>query len=111
MARRRTGRRNTKALNARLDCELDTDLISWLEALPSGRRSEAIRDVLRMGLRTDNLRDELERIMSFKTDTMYQRMRSMVGNLIGVALENKEAVRQHFLQLQKEHLSLKQASV
>jgi len=55
--------------------------------------------------------DELDRIMSFKTDTMYQRMRSMVGNLIGVALENKEAVRQHFLQLQKEHLSLKQASV
>src|SRR5688500_10305898 len=63
MARRRTGRRNTKALNARLDCELDSDLISWLEALPSGRRSEAIRDVLRMGLRTDNLRDDLECII------------------------------------------------
>jgi hypothetical protein len=55
--------------------------------------------------------DELDRIMSFKTENMYQRMRTMVGNLIGVTLESKEAVRTHFLQLQKEHLSLKQANV
>lgn len=54
--------------------------------------------------------DQLDRIMSFKTESMYQRMRTMVGNLVGVPLENKEAVRGYFLQLQKEHLSLKQAS-
>jgi hypothetical protein len=63
MTRRRTGRRNTKALNARLDHELDVDLIDWLDALPSGRRSEAIRDVLRMGLRVDGLRTELEAVI------------------------------------------------
>jgi hypothetical protein len=45
--------------------------------------------------------DELDRILSFKTENMYQRMRTMIGNLIGVSLENKEAVRRHFLQLQK----------
>lgn len=55
--------------------------------------------------------DELDRIMSFKTDAMYRRMRTMIGNLVGVTLDSKEAVRTHFLQLQKENLSLKQASV
>lgn len=63
MTRQRTGRRNTKTLNARLDCELDIDLIDWLEALPAGRRSEAIRDGLRMGLRMDSLRTELEAVI------------------------------------------------
>jgi hypothetical protein len=63
MTRRRTGRRNTRALNARLDCELDSDLINWLEALPSGRRSDAIRDGLRMGLRSDSLRTDLEGVI------------------------------------------------
>ena len=53
--------------------------------------------------------DELDRILSFKTENMYKRMCTMVGNLIGVSLENKEAVRTNFLQLQKEHLSLKGA--
>ena len=55
--------------------------------------------------------DELDRIMSFKTENMYKRMRTMVGNLVGVALESKEAVRTHFMQLQKENLSFKQANV
>ena len=53
--------------------------------------------------------DELTRILGFKTESMYGRMRTMVGNLIGVSLENKEAVRTNFLQLQKENLSLKRA--
>ncbi len=47
--------------------------------------------------------DELDRILSFKTETMYSRMRTMVGNLIALSLENKEAVRRNFLQLQKEN--------
>lgn len=64
MARKQTGRRNTKALNARLDYELDTDLIDWLDALPPGRRSEEIRDVLRRGLRIDSLRTELEAVIT-----------------------------------------------
>ena len=54
--------------------------------------------------------DELNRILGFKNETMYQRMRTMVGNLIGVPLDSKEAVRRHFMQLQKEHFSLKGAN-
>ena len=53
--------------------------------------------------------DELDRILSFKTDNMYKRMRTMVGNLIGISLEDKEAVKRNFLQLQKENFSLKGA--
>ena len=45
----------------------------------------------------------LDRILGFQTETMYTRMRTMVGNLVGLALENKEAVRTNFLQLQKEN--------
>src|SRR6185369_7277096 len=33
--------------------------------------------------------DDLEPIMSFKTETMYTRMRTMVGNLIALDLDNK----------------------
>jgi len=47
--------------------------------------------------------DQLDRILSFKTDALYARMRTMIGNLVGVPLENKEAVRRNFLQLQKEN--------
>src|ERR1044071_1474804 len=47
--------------------------------------------------------DDLEPIMSFKSETMYTRMRTMVGNLISLDLDNKEAVRRNFLQLQKEN--------
>jgi hypothetical protein len=53
--------------------------------------------------------DELDRILAFKTENMYGRMRNMVGNLIGTRLENKEAVRRNFLELQRENLSLKGA--
>lgn len=48
---------------------------------------------------------ELDRIMSFKSETMYARMRTMVGNLISEDLDTKEAVRRNFLQLQKENIA------
>jgi hypothetical protein len=64
MARQPSGRRSTKFLHARLDCELDTDLIDWLDALPPGRRSEVVRDVVRRGLRIDGLRTELEAVIT-----------------------------------------------
>jgi hypothetical protein len=51
MSRKGKGRRNTRALNARLDTELDADLIDWLDAQPKSKRSEAIRDLMRDGLR------------------------------------------------------------
>lgn len=63
MARRRAGRRNTRTLNARLDIELDADLIAWLDTLPDGRRSDAIRDALRRGLSADRLRADLEAVI------------------------------------------------
>jgi hypothetical protein len=59
MSRKRTGRRNTRVLNARLDNELDGDLIAWLDAQPAGRRSEAIRDLMRDGLRARDLQVDL----------------------------------------------------
>jgi hypothetical protein len=63
MSRQRTGRRSTRALNARLDLELDGDLIAWLDRLPAGRRSEAIRTLMRSGLRMEDLRGEFEGII------------------------------------------------
>jgi len=51
MGRKPAGRRSTKMISVRLDEELDADLIRWLEAQPPGRRSEAIRDLMRDGLR------------------------------------------------------------
>lgn len=63
MSRRRTGRRNTRALNARLDNELDADLIEWLDAQPAGRRSEAIRNLLRDGLTLREQRAELAKVV------------------------------------------------
>jgi Arc/MetJ-type ribon-helix-helix transcriptional regulator len=59
MSRKPTGRRNTRALNVRLDEELDVDLIQWLEAQPPGRRSEAIRDLMRDGLRARDSQAEM----------------------------------------------------
>ena len=59
MGRKRTGRRNTRRISVRLDEELDVDLIRWLEAQPSGRRSEAIRDLMRDGLRAREAHAEL----------------------------------------------------
>ena len=43
----------------------------------------------------------LDRIAGFKTENMYVRMRTMIGNLVGLTLDNKEEVRENFLQLQK----------
>jgi hypothetical protein len=37
-------------INLRLDPELDSDLISWLESIASGQRSEALRSVIREGI-------------------------------------------------------------
>ena len=37
-------------LNVRLDPELDSDLIAWLEGQPRGRRSQAVREALRAGI-------------------------------------------------------------
>lgn len=47
--------------------------------------------------------EELERIVSFKSEHVYARMRTMIGNLVGLTLGNKEEVRENFLQLQKEN--------
>jgi hypothetical protein len=51
MDRRETEPRGSYRFAMRLDPDLDTDLIAWLEAQPHGRRSEAVRDLMRDGLR------------------------------------------------------------
>jgi len=59
MSRKPTGRRNTQTINLRLDRELDADLIAWLEAVPPGKRSDAVRTALREELQAAQLLDEL----------------------------------------------------
>lgn len=59
MSRKGKGRRNTRRLNARLDVELDADLIEWMDSQPHGKRSEAIRDLVRDGLRMRQLEGNL----------------------------------------------------
>jgi hypothetical protein len=46
---------------------------------------------------------ELSPIVAFKSENLYARMRTMIGNLVGLTLDNKEEVRENFLQLQKEN--------
>jgi ferritin len=52
---------------------------------------------------------ELDRIVAFKTENLYTRMRTMIGNLVGLTLDNKEEVRENFLQLQKENSAIANA--
>ena len=53
----------SKYLHARLTSGRDDDLIGWLESLPAGTRSHAIREALRAGLSmTDHASLSLEAI-------------------------------------------------
>ena len=52
---------------------------------------------------------ELGRIVAFQTENLYARMRTMIGNLVGLTLDNKEEVRKNFLQLQKENSAIARA--
>lgn len=47
----------------RLDPDLDADLIAWLESQPRGRRSEAVRDLMRDGLRMRDINIQLPRLV------------------------------------------------
>jgi hypothetical protein len=40
-------RRTTRMLTLRLDLAEDADIIAWLDSIPEGGRSQAVRDVLR----------------------------------------------------------------
>ena len=40
----------TYRVNLRLDTQTDAEVIAWLESLPSGRRSTALREIIRLGL-------------------------------------------------------------
>jgi hypothetical protein len=49
-----------------LDIESDADIIRWLNSLPRGRKSAAIREAIRVGLRTDgpgNVERKLDAIL------------------------------------------------
>jgi hypothetical protein len=46
-------------IHARLEPDRDDDLIDWLENQPKGRRSAAIRELLREGLHARSKQDEL----------------------------------------------------
>jgi Arc/MetJ-type ribon-helix-helix transcriptional regulator len=63
MDRRETEPRGKYRFAMRLDPDLDADLIAWLEAQPHGRRSEAVRDLMRDGLRMREIDIELPRLV------------------------------------------------
>lgn len=44
--------------------------------------------------------DGLQRILDFKSESMYTKMRVMIGHLVGLPLESKEDVRREFMNLQ-----------
>lgn len=50
MSAENTMRGKTYRVNLRLDTQVDAEVIAWLESLPTGRRSTALREVIRMGL-------------------------------------------------------------
>jgi hypothetical protein len=58
MGRQATGRRESKTLIARLDCDVDADLIAWCESLPVGKRSQILRDTLRKGIKASATSEE-----------------------------------------------------
>jgi len=63
MDRRETEPRGKYRFAMRLDPDLDADLIAWLEAQPHGRRSEAVRDLMRDGLRMRQIDTQLPRLV------------------------------------------------
>ena len=59
MRRRQVNQLEGIKVSLRLDPELDADLIAWFESQPAGRRSEALRSLLRDGLRERKSQAEL----------------------------------------------------
>lgn len=59
MSRRDLVKQNTHKFSVRFDNDLDADLIDWLDAQPHGKRSEAMRDLMRDGLRMRQLEGNL----------------------------------------------------
>jgi hypothetical protein len=50
MGTRKSKKRGNYRMSVRLDLEMDADLINWLESVPKGQRSEALRTIIREGL-------------------------------------------------------------
>jgi hypothetical protein len=50
MARQRASRRAKYRIALKLDREWDADLVEWLQTIPDGQRSAAVREAIRRGL-------------------------------------------------------------
>ena len=68
--------RNTRMLTLRLDLVEDADIIAWLDSLPEGGRSQAVRNILRGGARQDTPQTgselNLESIRSVVAEELYK---------------------------------------
>ena len=100
-----TRRRTTIRRDAETRCfahphnEQDADLIEWFDAQPAGKRSEAIRDLLRDGLRMRELGSDLSsmvrqavaealaNVQVFSTSDSTQRDTSEVEEAFGDQLD------------------------
>lgn len=83
--------RNTRMLTLRLDLIEDAGIIAWLDSLPEGGRSQAVRDVLRDSARQETLQAGSELNL--------ESIRSVVAEeldrvLVGRQLANYEEVEQ-----------------
>ena len=103
MSRKPTGRRNTRMICVRLDIELDADIIDWLDTQPTGRRSEAVRDMLRQGMRTDELLQELVTAVKETLSDLLQQVQ--IGSISQSIHQDSNAVEEAFGQQLDQLLS------
>jgi hypothetical protein len=74
--------RNTRMLTLRLDLNEDADIIAWLDSLPEGGRSQAVRDILRGGAR--------QVARPFEPDISIENIRAMVAEELDRALAGRQ---------------------
>jgi hypothetical protein len=72
-------------ISFRLDSELDTDLIVWLEAVPKGKRSEVLRKMMH-----DCIESTIPTIRQELTSLNLEAIRSVVADEIHKALKNNQ---------------------
>jgi hypothetical protein len=85
MGTRTPSQRGDYRINLRLDPELDSDLISWLESVPRGQRSDVLRAIIREGLKNALLENQQEASMPD-----LDAIRFVVADEIRKALKEKQ---------------------
>ena len=85
-------RRNTRMLTLRLDIVEDADIIAWLESLPEGSRSQAVRDVLRGGMGRESAQvDSVLDLEGIRSVVAEELDRMLAGRQLAVREEEGQA--------------------